>query len=66
MFERIFEQKRALIPFCCDNDNSKLKSLENNEWIILEKLIRFLKMFNDITNLLSEREAIASAIIPTV
>ncbi|XP_065684261.1 zinc finger BED domain-containing protein 4-like [Hydra vulgaris] len=66
MFKRIFEQKRALIPFCCDNDNSKLKSLENNEWIILEKLQRFLKMFNDITNLLSKCEAIASAMIPTV
>nr|XP_047122462.1 zinc finger BED domain-containing protein 4-like [Hydra vulgaris] len=28
MFKRIFEQKRALIPFCCDNDNSKLNKCE--------------------------------------
>ena len=66
MFERIFEQKHALIPFCCDTDNSKLKSLENNEWIILEKLLQFLKMFNDITILLSKCEANASSIILTV
>ena len=66
MFERIFEQKYALIPFCCDTDNSKLKSLENNKWIILEKLLQFLKMFNDITILLSERDPNASSIIPTV
>ena len=66
MFEKIFEQKRVLIPFCCDTDNSKLKSLENNEWIILEKLQQLLKMFNDITILLSEREADTSSLIPTV
>ena len=65
MFKRIFEQKHALIPFCCDADNSKLKSLENNEWIVLEKLLQFFKMFNDITILLSEREANTSSIIPT-
>ena len=55
-----------MIPFCCDTDNSKLKSLENNESVILEKLLQFLKMYNDITILSIECEVNASSIIPTV
>ena len=64
MFDRILEQKRALIPFLCDNQ--RIKSLENSEWQILEKLVHFLKMFNDVTKLLRRRAAIALSIIPTV
>lgn len=64
MLSRVFEQKTALISYC--SDHPKPSCLETNQWKILDKLIKILKHFVDCTNLLSDREATASSIIPNM
>lgn len=64
MLSRIYEQKNAIISYC--SDHPKPNCLENNQWKIVEKLIKILVQFVDCTNLLSSSKSYASSIIPHI
>jgi hypothetical protein len=64
MFARVLEQKKAFVQFA--SDHSQMPCLESGEWHHLEKLVKLLKIFNDVTIFLSSREENCSSIIPTI
>ena len=64
MLERLFEQKTAIVMYCLEMPN--LPILSANEWFVMEKVTKLLKIFHSSTLMLSKREALVSDIWPQI
>lgn len=64
MLESVLEQRKALIVYQADHD--KLPKLNENQWTLIDKTVKLLCPFEELTKELSKHTACASFVIPAV